>query len=163
MKKEKILFLALLIVLVGLFGLCGFSLFQCFVFDSGDEFGSHFMEIMYLFLHLIMIAIVFYLVFRAFKIKPSLIQLMTLDVDGNRMTKSFVISLILSVFFFFIGIYSTLRLCGLKTPPLDIFPNGLIHDLMNAGYFLGAISLTFFIYPFIHEKEDIKLADVIDE
>ena len=157
MKKEKVLFLILLIVLVGLFGLCGYSLVQCFVFNvAGEDTGSHFMEIMYLFLHLIMIAIVFYLVFRAYKIKPSLIQLMTLDVDGNKMTKSFVISLILSVFFLFMGIYSTLNLCGLKTPPLDIFPKGLIHDLMNAGYFVGAISLTFLIYPFVHEKEVIE-------
>ena len=155
MNKEKALFLALLVVLVGLFGLCGFSLVQCFVYNaSGEDAGSHFLEITYLFLHLIMIAIVFYLVFRAFKIKASIINLITLDVNEIRITKSLIISGILSVFFLFMGIYSTLHLLGLKTPPLDVFPIGLTHDLMNAGYFFGAIALTFFIYPFIHVRNE---------
>ena len=154
MNKERTLFLGLVIVLVILFGLCGYSLVQCFVYNnSGDDVGSHFLEITYLFLHLILVAIVFYLAFRAFKIKPSIINLMMLDVNEVKIPKSLIISGILSVVFLFIGIYSTLHICGLQTPPLDIFPIGLTHDLMNAGYLIGAISLTFFLYPFIHEKE----------
>ena len=153
MKKIKTLFLILSIVLIGLFALCGFSLVQCFVYGSTDEeTGSHFLEIAYLFLHLIMVAIVFYLSFRAFKVKPSLVHLMMLDVNEEKMPKSLIISGILSALFLFLGIYSTLHICGLQTPPLDVFPIGLAHDLMNAGYFVFAISFTFFVYPFIHEK-----------
>lgn len=153
MNKEKTLFLILSIVLIGLFGLCGFSLIQCFVYGAGGEdTGSHILEIIYLFLHLIMVAIVFYLAFRAFKVKPSIANLLMLDVNGIKITKSLVISGIVGAIFLFIGIYSTLHIVGLQTPPLDIFPIGLTHDLMNAGYLVAAIALTCFIYPFIHEQ-----------
>ena len=155
MNKEKTLLLALVIALVFLFGLCGFSLVQCIVYNnSGEDAGSHFLEITYLFLHLIMVAIVFYLAFRAFKIKPSLINLIMLDVNEVRIPKSLIISGILSVVFLFMGFYSTLFICGLKLPPLNFFPIGLVHDLMNAGYLFGAVSLTFFLYPFVHQKEN---------
>ena len=156
MNKEKTLFLVLSIILIGLFALCGFSLVQCFVFSNGgqDEAGSRFMEIAYLFLHLIMVAIILYLAIRAFVKGPSIIHLMTLDVNGVRMNKSTIISAILTAIFMFIGIYSTLHICGLKMPLLDIFPLGLSHDLMNAGYLIGLISLTFLIYPFVHVKEE---------
>ena len=154
MNKEKSLFLALIIVEVALFVLCGYSLVQCFVYgDGGTDAGSHFLEITYLFLHLIMIAIVFYLTFRAFRIKPAIIHLIMLDVNGIRIRKSLIISGIIATVFLFLGIYSTLHICGLKTPPLDVFPIGLVHDLMNAGYLFGFIALSFFLYPFIHENE----------
>ena len=160
MNKEKSLFLIFSLVLVGLFVLCGYSLIQCFVYGSGEgEVGSHVLEIIYLFFHLIMIAIVFYLSFRAFKIKVSITNLLMLDEKGQRIKKPLIISGILAFVFFFIGIYSTLHLIGLQTPPLDIFPLGLTHDLMNAGYFFGSIALVLFIYPFIHEEEVISQAD----
>lgn len=153
MNKEKALFLILSIVLVGLFVLCGFSLIQCFVYGAGGEdAGSHVLEIIYLFLHLIMVAIVFYLAFRAFKVKVAITNLLMLDVNGVKITKSLVISGIVGGIFLFIGIYSTLHIVGLETPPLNIFPIGLTHDLMNAGYLIGVIALTCFIYPFIHEQ-----------
>lgn len=155
MNKERSLFLALLIVEVLLFGLCGYSLVQCFVYDSSlTDGGSHFLEITYLFLHLVMVAIIFYLTFRAFKIKPSIIHLMMLDENESKTTKSLIISGVIAALFLFMGIYSTLFVCGLKLPPLDIFSLGLVHDLMNAGYLIGFIALTFFLFPFVHVKED---------
>ena len=160
MNKEKTLFLIFSIVLVGLFVLCGFSLVQCFVYGSSEgEVGGHVLEIIYLFFHLIMVAIVFYLSFRASKIKVSITNLLMLDEKGQRIKKPLIISGILAFVFFFIGIYSTLHICGLKTPPLDVFPIGLTHDLMNAGYFFGSIALVLFIYPFIHEHEIVTQAD----
>lgn len=157
MNKEKTLFLILSIALIGLFVLCGYSLIQCFVYNAGGEdIGSHVLEIIYLFLHLIMLAIVFYLAFRAFKVKTSITNLLMLDVNEVRIVKSLVISGILAVFFLFVGIYATLAVCGLRLPPFDIFPIGIAHDLMNAGYFFGIIALVCFLYPFIHVKEDEK-------
>ena len=151
MSKEKSFFLILSIILGGLFILCGYSLIQCFVYNaSGEDVASHILEIIYLFLHLIMLAIVFYLSFRAFKVKASIINLLMLDVNEVKIVKSLVISGIVAVFFLFTGIYSTLAVCGLKLPPFDIFPMGIAHDLMNAGYFFGLIALACFIYPFVH-------------
>lgn len=154
MNKEKTLFLVLSIILIGLFALCGFSLVQCFVFSSGgqDEAGSRFMEIAYLFLHLIMVAIILYLAIRAFIKGPSIIHLMSLDVNQVRLTKSTIISAIIAALFLFMGIYSTLFVLGLKLPVLDLFSIGLAHDLMNAGYLVGILALAFLIYPSVHIK-----------
>lgn len=154
MKKEKALFLGFLIVLVGLFGLCGFSLIKCFVYGTAEEGESNVLEIIYLFLHLIMIAIVFYLTFRAFRIKSSIIRLMMLDDNEKKTAKTLIISGILSGLFYTIGIYATLHIFGLKMPPLDYFSMSLSHDLMNAGFFFGSIGLVFFLYPFLYEKDE---------
>ena len=155
MKKEKTLFLIMLLVQVGLFALCGYSLIQCFVYGAEtDEFGSHFLEITYLFLHLIMVAIIFYLTFRAFKIKATLLPLMTMDENRIKIVKNNVISLVLAILFLGIGFYSTLRISGLDVPLLNIFPTGLSHDLMNAGYLFGSIALMYFLYPYVYVKED---------
>ena len=72
-----------------------------------------------------------------------------LDANGVKMKKSLIISAIIAVFFLFSGIYATLAICGLRLPPFDIFPIGMAHDIMNAGYFFGSIALICFIYPFI--------------
>ena len=82
-----------------------------------------------------------------------------LDEKGQRIKKPLIISGILAGIFFFIGIYSTLHICGLTMPPLNAFPIGLTHDLMNAGYLFGSIALVLFIYPFIHEQEIVTQAD----
>ena len=155
MKKEKTLFLVFLLVLGGLFVLCGFSLVRCFVYNTFDDSGDpSILEIGYLFLHLIMIAIVFYLAFRAFKIKSSIVALLTMgDNDEKKTRNSLIISGILSVLFFFVGIYSTLHVLGLTCPPLNYLSMSFAHDFMNAGYFFGSIALVFFIYPFIAEKK----------
>ena len=155
MNRVKVFFLSLCITLGVLFALCGFSLVQCFVFSSGaqDEAGSRFMEIAYLFLHLIMVAIILYLAIRAFIKGPSIIHLMSLDVNQVRLTKSTIISSIVAALFLFMGIYSTLFISGLKLPVLDLFSLGLAHDLMNAGFLFGSVALTCFIFPFVHKKE----------
>ena len=157
-RKRKAMYFAfgvLTFSLVFLFGLCGFSLVQCFVYNaSGEDAGSHFLEITYLFLHLVMVAIVFYLAFRAFKIKSSIVFLMTLDVNGIVIKKARIISAILSVVFLGIGFYALLHVFGLQAPPMDLFPIGLVHDLMNAFLLFGVISLVFFLYPFVHVKEE---------
>lgn len=157
MKKERALFLIYSIVLVGLFVLCGYSLIQCFVYNtSSEDVGGHVLEIIYLFLHLIMVAIVFYLAFRAFKVQSSIARLLMLDVNEVKMVKPLIISGIVATLFLFIGFYSTFHILGLQTPPLDIFPIGLTHDLMNAGYLIGSIALVLFLYPFIHVKNENK-------
>ena len=153
MKKEKALLLGLLIVLGLLFVLCGYSLIKCFVYSTDLQDGdSNVLEIAYLFIHLIMIAIVFYLTFRGFKIKVSIINLIMLDENEDKTTKTLVISGVLSGLFYTIGIYSTLHIFGLPMPPLNYFSLSTSHDLMNAGFLFGSIALTCFIFPFVHEK-----------
>ncbi len=152
MEKEKSLFLGLLLALVALFALCGFSLVQCFVYGTSSE-DSNFLEIAYLFVHLVIVAVIFYLAFRAYKTKSSIIQMMMIEESGVKNRKSLIVSGILSGVFFFIGIYSMLHVFGLKTPPLNYLSSSLSHDLMNAGYLFGVIALAFFLYPFLHKQE----------
>ena len=155
MKKEKVLFLVFLIILVCLFALCGYSLIKCFVYNSFDADGDpNILDIAYLFLHLIMIAIVFYLAFRAYKIKSSILYLFYSTLDDNKKIKGYTtVSLVLSVVLYAIGIYSTLHIFGLPCPPLNYLSATFSYDFMNAGYFFGTVALVFFIYPFIMEKK----------
>ena len=157
MKKEKVLFLSMMIVEVLLFILCGYSLIQCFVYgNSGEDLGGHILEISFLFIHLIAIGIVFYLSFRAFKLGASIMNNFMLDEDDNKITSKLVLSAVFSVIFLFMAIYSTLNVFGLQMPIIEKASIGLSHDLMNAGYLLFTISLGLFIYPFIHIKEARK-------
>ena len=154
MKKEKTLFLVFLFVLGALFLLCGYSLVRCFVYNTFDDNGDpSILEIIYLFIHLVIIAIVFYLAFRAYKIKSSIVYLLTTgDNDEKKTLKSRIISGILSGIFLTIGFYSMLHIFGVPCPPLNYLSMSFAHDFMNAGYFFGSIALVFFIYPFIADK-----------
>lgn len=160
MKKERILLLSFLIALGGLFVLCGFSLVRCFVYGGELEEGdNNILEIGYLFIHLIMIAIIFYLAIRGFIVKISILNLIMLDENGQRNKKSLIISGVLSGVFLFVGIYSTLHVLGLNMPPLNFFSPSTAHDLMNAGYLFGIVALVFFLYPFLHEEENKPVAE----
>jgi len=153
MKKENVLFIAMMVGEIMLFLLCGFSLIQCFVFGNFDEdLGGHIIEIIYLFIHLIATAIIFYLSFKAFKQGPSIMNNLMLDEDNNKITSKLITSGILAVLFIAVAIYSTLHVSGLNMPLLDKLSIGLAHDLMNAGYLLFLIAASLFVYPFIFTK-----------
>lgn len=153
MKKEKNLFLISLVVEVALFVLCGYSLIQCFVYGyDGEEMGSHIMEIIYLFLHLVFVAIIFYLTFRAFKLKATILNNLMYDEDGKISKKAQIISLIIAIIFSIIAIYSTLVVFGIKLPLLSELSLGLTYDLLNAGYLLSLIAIMCFIFPFLYDK-----------
>ena len=159
-KKVKTLLLGLLIVLGLLFVLCGYSLIKCFVYSGTLEEGdNNVLEIAYLFIHLVMIAIFFYLAFRGFKIKVSILNLIMLDERENRVTKTLVISGVLSGLFYTIGIYSMLHIFGLPMPPLNYFSISTSHDLMNAGFLFGSIALTCFLFPFCYQKQEKTQAE----
>ena len=155
MKKEKYLFLALWLSLILFFLLCGYSLITCFVYGfTGDEGDYHILEIAYLFIHLVIIAIVFYLAFKAYKTQSSIMKLMMVDEYGQKNRKGIIISGILAGLFFTVAIYSTLHLFGLPMPPLNYLPVAFSHDFMNAGYTFGAIALAFFLFPYLYQNEE---------
>ncbi len=153
MKKEAKLFVGFCIGLGLSFLLCGFSLIRCFVFGfKGDEIMSDILEITYLFMHLIIVAIIFYFAFRAIKFGSFFINNLTVDQYGNKYLKKHITFIVLSVLFLGLSIYATLAVIGLKVPLYDLMGLIIWHDLMNAGYLLTMIFVSFVIYPYVNEK-----------
>ena len=154
MKKTQNLFLAMCIVLVALFLLCGYSLIKCFVIGyDGDDVMSHIFEISYLFIHLIVVAIIFYLSFKAYKTKSIFIDNLTVDQNGYKYPKKHIVFIVLAALFFILGIYATLAAFGLKMPLYNVMGHVIWHDLMNGCLLLTLIFLSFVIYPYLVDKK----------
>ena len=158
MKKTKALFIGLCAATVLSFLLAGYSLIVCFVYGPVDEgsTGSHFLELSYLFLHLIACGILFYLFFRATRLGSFFIENVVLDEDKNPFKGKRICFIALSVLFLFVAVYSTLQVAGLNLPLYVEFGYVIWHDLMNAMYLLTFIFVSFIIYPFVYDKTSSK-------
>ncbi len=158
MKKTKSFFLGLCIATVISFFLAGYSLIVCFVYGPVDEnsAGSHFLEISYLFIHIIACGILFYLFFRAMKFGSFFIENVTLDEEKNPYKGKRILFIVLSVIFLFIAVYSTMQISGMNLPLSSELGYVIWHDLMNAMYLLTIIFASFVIYPFMYDKNSAK-------
>ena len=155
MRKEAKLFLAMLIFLGLSFLLCGYSLVMCFVYGmDGDAIGTSILEIAYLFLHLVAVAILFYLFFRAMKFESFFVRGLMVDQNGVRYVKKQAIFAVFAFLFLLLSIYATLEVFGANLPLYDFFGMTIWHDLMNAGYLITALFLLFFLYPFFYEHNE---------
>ena len=149
MRKDKNLFIGLCIAMVASFLLCGYSLIRCFVigFDNEDVASSLF-EISYLFIHLIIVAIIFYLSFRAIKQKSFFISNLMVGPNQEKYVKKQIVFGVLAFLFLSITVYATLNVFGLKLPLHDFMGHIIWHDLMNGGLLFTIIFTSFAIYPF---------------
>lgn len=146
MKKTKNLFLALCITLVILFAGCVASILAVFLKDFDVE-AANVLGLVFLFFHMLIIAVFFYLAFKAFWTgKSSLLGVFTVDDKGNVINGTRIASIIICALLMCMGIYMTLVVCGLQIPLSD-FPKSLKFALMNVGYSLGIISIFFILYP----------------
>lgn len=154
MKKESKFFLVVLIAIILLFFLTGFSLIMCFITPFNEtELLSHILEISYLFIHLAALAIVFYITFRAFRFSSVLLMNIMINKDGSKATSKQIIFAILSAISLLVGIYSTLVISNVNLPLNNFFSFVIWHDLMNAFYLLFVIFLTFTLYPIFALKK----------
>ena len=153
-RKDSLLFLIMAIVMVLSFLLCGYSLIRVFVIGyEGEDIGSHIFEISYLFVHLIVVAILFYLYFRAYKFGSFFTKGLTVDQNGVKYHKKHIVFAIIGSLLVLIAIYSTLQIIGLKFPLYDFMGEVIWHDLMNGCYLLSVIFISFFIYPYVADIE----------
>lgn len=151
MDKTKNLFLALLITLGLLFAGCCASIIGTFVVDFDTE-ATNVMALVYLVFHLLVIAITFYLAFKAYYTgKSSLLEIFTINEKGQLIKKTRVVAIVISAIFWCIAIYATLLVCGLEIP-LSFFAPALKHALMNFGYSVAIVAIYFVIYPFTKKQ-----------
>lgn len=150
MLKEKKLFLILSIALGALFLLACVSIVFVFVIDFQNT-SENIMATVYLFIHSLIVAGAFYFALKAFLQKSQLMAILMIDEHGNKITKSFVVAIVLSSLSFLVGIYFML-LCFNLPIPLQDFAKGLKFTLMNVGYSIGIVSLAFAIYPKVYGK-----------
>lgn len=150
MLKEKKLFLILSIALGALFLLACISIVFVFVIDFQNT-SENIMATVYLFIHSLIVAGAFYFALKAFLQKSQLMAILMIDEHGNKITKSFVVAIVLSSLSFLVGIYFML-LCFNLPIPLQDFAKGLKFTLMNVGYSIGIVSLAFAIYPKVYGK-----------
>lgn len=152
MSKTKNLFLALLIITALLFLGCGASIVVTFVNDFETDGGS-ILAVVYMFFHLIILAIVFYLAFKAFYTdKSSLLAVFTLDEKGNLIKRTRTVAIIITALFLAFGIYMTFELC-FTNMPLSFFTKSLKFALMNVGYSVGIVALFFILYPIVRGEK----------
>lgn len=150
MLKEKKLFLILSIALGALFLLACISIVFVFVIDFQNT-SENIMATVYLFIHSLIVAGAFYFALKAFLQKSQLMAILMIDEHGNKITKSFVVAIVLSSLSFLVGIYFML-LCFNLPIPLQDFAKGLKFTLMNVGYSIGIVSFAFAIYPKVYGK-----------
>ena len=136
-----------------LFGLCGYSLVISFVINmESDSIMSHLFETSYLFLHLVIIGIIFYLTFRAL-MKGSAIMANIMMKDHNKKNiVTMVISAILGVLVLLVGIYASLIAFNAPVPLSNIFAGVVSHAIMNACFLATMLAISFFIFPFLYNE-----------
>lgn len=158
--KEKTLFSVLCTATVISFLLCGYSLISCFVYESdGGGLASHILEISYLFIHLIICAIIFYLAFRAIKMGSFFIKNLIYEYDGSIKKKNWIIYIVLDSIFFLFFIYSAIESFSMALPLANEIGKIVWNDLMNASFLLFSIFLAFVLYvkvPFVRSNKNAE-------
>ena len=160
MRKEKNLFKLLCVGTTISFLVCGYSLVMCFAFEGSDgELGSHILEIMYLFMHLIICAIIFYLGFRAVRFGSFFIKNNVYDYEGVVYKKRWIVYIVLDSLFLALFTYSFIQAISMKLPLAKELGKVVWHDLMNASFLLFFIFLVFVLYPLVPYNHDNKHAE----
>lgn len=156
MKKMKTLFLIMLIIEPLLFILNGYSLIICFALNDkifSDSALSGIFEISYLFINLVLLALVFYLTFRGYKKGSSIMSGIMVKDYGEKNVTSLVIAGVLMGFSFIVGIYAALLSFGLHLPLYDYLAGTISHSIMNAMALLFLVSTCSFIFGLTYKEE----------
>lgn len=152
MDKTKKFFLSFLFVLGALFLLAGFSLVMAFVYNF-ENTSENIISIVYLFLHLIVLAFAFYYAFRAYMFKPSLMNIVMIDENGLVIKKSRRVAIIIATISLIFVIFSLAMLFGLNKV-ITFLSAGTIYAFLNSGASVGITSLYFIFYPKVHKAEN---------
>lgn len=159
MKKRKF-FLGLMIAEIMLFVLCCASIILCVLNGSSvtsDKHTEHIMSFVFLFLHLIILGILFIYTLKAYLTRSMFIQIVTTKESGEKNKKAVVVCSILAGIFALIGVFFITVLCGVKSFG-SVFSMGLQYALMNAGLTVATLCLFLVFY----KPDEIKNTSNID-
>lgn len=153
MKKSNY-FLALLIDLGALFALVCFSIIFAVTKSSSVAENvkvEHFMGFAYLFIHLIVLAFLFYFTLKAYLTKSQLVSIFMTNEDGSLNKKARVRAIVGAFIFGIIGVYFGLISFGLDIP-LSFFALGLKLALMNVGISASSVCVFLAVFKPSNEK-----------
>lgn len=154
MKKRKY-FLGLVINIGVLFALCCFSIIYCVLNGSSvpdDKHVEHIMAFVYLFFHLIILAVLFFYALKAYLLGSSFIQIVTTKENGEKNKKAVVICSVLAGVFALIAVFFITVIAGVPSFG-NIFSLGLQFALVNAGFTVSSLCLFLVFYkPDVIEK-----------
>ena len=147
MKKRKY-FLGLMIALVALFIVCCASIILC-VINGGsvpsDKHVEHTMAFVFLFLHLVVIGILFIYTLKAYLTRSMFIQIVTTKENGEKNKKTVVVCSILAGIFALIAVFFITVLFGVDSFG-KTFSMGLQYALVNAGLTVSTLCLFLVFY-----------------
>ena len=103
------------------------------------------MAFVFLFFHLIIIAVLFFYALRAYLVRSTFIQIITTKDNGNRNKKTVLVCSILAGIFALIGVYFVTVIAGVPSFG-DMFSLGLRFALMNAGFTVTTLCLFIVFY-----------------
>lgn len=147
MKKRKY-FLGLMIAEGVLFALCCASIILCVINGNSipsDKKVEHTMSFVFLFLHMIVLAIFFAYSIKAYLLGSSLIQVITTDDHGRKNKKAVIISSIFAGIFALIAVFFITVLCGVDSFG-KMFSMGLQYALVNVGLTISTLCLFLVFY-----------------
>ena len=154
MKTKSKYFLGLTILTIALFIFCCFSI----IFNvlnlpkiAEEKRVENFMAFAYLFIHLIIVAVIIYFAIKSYLVKDQILSVfMTLE-NGHKNPNSYRNCLIFSIFFGLFGIWFFLNSFGILHV-MSFFSLGLNLALTNVG--LTVSSITFYMY--FYKPEALK-------
>jgi len=139
-----------MIALGVLFALVCFSIIRVFVINF-EKTSQNGLAVAFLFLHMVLIAVAFYMATKAFLRGPSLMNVLMTDDHGNALKKSVVVASIICGLGWLIGVYMLILVCGANSF-LSFFAPALKYALMNVGFSVAIVAAFFAHYPMVARK-----------
>ena len=163
MKKKSKYFLGLTLLTAGLFVFCCFSIIFAVIKMNTvpkDKRIENTMGFVYLFLHLIILAVAFYYALKSYVQKDQILSVfMTLE-NGKKNPKAYRNALIFGIIFIILGIWFFLNSFGILSI-MSFFSMGLNMALCNVGFSIGGIAL--YIYFYRPKSLDIIAAEILED
>lgn len=150
MKKEAKHFLINLVIISLLFVLVCFSLVMALFNLFSQEINmSKILEISYLFIHIVALALLFFVYFNAFKNGSALIKNIMLETTKKKTKTKIITFMLVGTIFLLLAIYSSLIVAHLNLFLVNVIGYISWLDLMNGFYLLAFICFTFAFYPLL--------------
>lgn len=156
MKTKRAYFRNLTIGLSALFVLTCASIIYSVLNASSvseNQYTGHTLGFAYLFLHLILLAIMIYLSLKAFLKGSQFIEIIMSTEQGEKNKKAVVRAIIFAIIFGLIGMYFILISLGVNIF-LNFFPLGIKLAIANLSIFITTISLFLVFYQPLVKTEN---------
>ena len=158
MKKRRLYFLGLLLILGVIFFVACFSIIYAVLNkDLVEEKQNieHTLGFVYLFIHLIIVAVLFYLSFKAYLNGSAFIKVIMTNEREELNKKAIIRCAIIGGIFLIIGVYFVVLLCGVNSF-LSFFALGVKLALANACLTVAVIAsyLCFYRPKKVEEKAE---------